>query len=179
MDNIFERDDISFHGIRELDFFKLKDILENGILPSSMLPKKKTNSEFDVDSVNASRVFLTISPSILGPFKSRGFSWYVKYNIGIVVDKKLDNVPTNGSFPDCGFCEGPIDPDLFIGLTILKEIYESNVRSLREGRKRVCVDDSLRDYSIADIIDIYNTNLLPIYDSETGELLKDYSIRKK
>lgn len=174
MNNIFEREDVSFHGLRSFDFLKLKSILEVGIFPNELVPEHLRNSEFDGE--NAKKVFMTISPKILGPFRCRAYSWYVRNSLGIVVNKKLENAPNNSAFRDGGYFYGRVDPELFIGITIPKEIYESNVSSLREQGVRIHVDDNLGDVPINDIIDEYNTRLLPIYDSDSRELLKDYDL---
>lgn len=177
MENIFEKENVSFHGIRGYDFTKFKLIMEMGLLPQKMLAEENLNS--NLGEHYADKVFMTISPNILGMNKSRAYNWYVKNTVGIVVDIALENALENRSFPDSGYLIGPILSELFVAITIPKETYESSVGKLRktEGIKFNVEEEFDSDnILVSDIVDAYNIKGLPVYDSKTGNLLKSYKL---
>lgn len=105
INNIFSKPYISFHGIGELDFTKLKGILQNGILPNIMLPNIKIRNE--LLGHNDTRVWLTKSPVLVGDENAKAYRAYVQNSIGIAVKLFPMDAGINvlKSFPDAGFVE--------------------------------------------------------------------------
>lgn len=176
-ENIFDRENISFHGLRHgYNFPKLKKMLQIGILPGNMLSYEESNSHFKGEL--GDQVFLTVSPKVSGRFKHRAFDWYVSSSLGIVIDKPPIGVNPEDAFPDAGYSNEPIDRSSFIGITIDEKVWNLSAKDVRaeayEGY--VMADGNVDDLMMSDLLDQYNISKLPIYDSNTGKLLKSYQL---
>lgn len=170
MNNIFEKKYISFHGIGDFNFIKLKSILTKGILPNHMLPNVKPRNSLLGN--NDTKVYLVKSPILVGQKNARGYRSYIEKSIGIVVNRfpMEPNSSIQSSFPDAGYLEGPLPPSSFIGITIPQEIYDLALSDLPQNK--VIVDNNIQqNITVEELINLYNINKLPVYDCKTGALL--------
>ena len=180
VENIFNNIFVSYHGIGDYDFIKLKSILEHGILPNIMLPNiiPRNTLMGNTDT----KVYLVISPNIVGEKNATAYRSYIKNGFGIVVNR-FPNEPTYNikqAFPDAGILEGPIFPNDFLGITVPKEIYFKKIKDL--SLELVNSTNSANDeLTVKDLIASININKLPIYDADTGYIIdccKDKNMKK-